>query len=171
MIHKSLVLLMVMIIVVMTGCGHEDLIVVPEHFQDYTDQWDKEGYERLYQLEEAPIYRVYEESMGVLTVIQSVDAYEEPMLILVTLDDTMVQKVEVLYENETDDYGGDYVAEPWFLDRLLLSTEQPLVTVLRKKELDHEVIAITGATITSYSVVRAVNKSIEIREAYNNENK
>jgi len=136
-----------------------------------TDQWDDKGKERLYDLEGVPVYRVYEENPGTLTIIQSVEAYEEPMLIQVTLNATMVLEVEILYENETDDYGGDYVVESWFLDRLLVGSQEPLVTVRRKKDEENEVIAITGATITSDSVVRAVNKSIEIREAYENENK
>ena len=143
---------------------------VPVHFQPQLQQWDDEGYDRVYGLEEATVYRVYEKTPGVLTIILSVEAYEEPMLVLVTLDETRVQAVEILYENETDDYGGDYVVKGWFLDRLLLKTAKPLETVVRKKSNDHEVIAITGATITSMSVVMAVNKSIEIREAYENEN-
>ncbi len=167
---RQMMVVFIMVILTMTACGYEDTIVVPDHFQLYTSHWDAEGYKRLYDLENEPVYRVYEEESGVLTIIQSVAAYEEPMLILVTLDATMVQAVEILYENETDDYGGDYVVERWFLDRLLLSTVKPLETVLRKKDKENEVIAITGATITSYSVVMAVNKSIEILEAYKNEN-
>lgn len=165
-------LMMLLLLLLMTvGCGGKDTIIVPEHFQPYTAQWDEVGYERVYDLEGGSVYRVYEKAPGVLTIIQSVEAYEEPMLISVTLDQTRVQGVEILYENETDDYGGDYVVQPWFLDRLLLKTAKPLETVLRKKSNEHEVIAITGATITSMSVVIAVNKSIEMREAYENENK
>ncbi len=167
---RQMMVVFIMVILTMTACGYEDTIVVPEHFQLYTSHWDAEGHKRLYDLENESVYRVYEEESGVLTILQSVDAYEEPMLIQVTLDATMVQAVEILYENETDDYGGDYVVERWFLDRLLLSTAKPLETVLRKKDQENEVIAITGATITSDSVVMAVNKSIEILEAYENEN-
>lgn len=166
----SVLLGLVLMVFVMSACQEKDTIIVPDHFKAFTDQWDHEGHKRLYNLEEEPVYRVYEEIPGTLTVIQSVEAYEEPMLIQVTLNAKMVLEVEVLYENETDDYGGDYVVERWFLDRLLVKTQKPLVTVRRKKDEENEVIAITGATITSDSLVMAVNKSIEIREAYENEN-
>lgn len=166
---KRLYLSVVMMCYLLAACGHQEVIVVPDHFKTQVDVWDEKGYKRQYDLEAEPVYRVYDQGDMGLTIIQSVEAYEEPMLISVTLDGHMVQAVEILYENETDDYGGDYVGQSWFLDRLLLSTKDPLITVLRKKEKEQEVIAITGATITSHAVVMAVNKSIEIWEAYYNE--
>lgn len=140
-------------------------MAIPEHFQVYIKEADKESGARLRQYEGDSLYRCYQEADGSITTIQTVEAYEEPMLIKVRLDDQAILEVEVLYENETDDYGS-YVTEDWFLKRLLLSTEDKLVTVKRKKEKENEVIAITGATITSEAVVVAVNRSIEKWEAY-----
>ena len=147
----------------LTGCVTTPSVAVPEHFQPFIEELDKEGADRLSAFEADSVYRCYEENDGSLTVVQSVDAYEEPMLILVNLDREMIRRVEILFENETDDYGS-YVREDWFLNRFRLPSDTELSLVRRKKESENDVIAITGATITSRSVVMAVNNSINILE-------
>lgn len=154
---------------IFVGCVKNNQVFVPEHFQEMVKLYDAMGYQRLSAFETGDVYRCYLTDTCTIGVIQSVEAYEEPMLIWVTLDEVMVKEVEILYENESEDYG-DYVSERWFLDRLLLPVEKPLLLVRYRKEEGNEVIAITGATITSRSVVMAVNRSIEILEAYYYEN-
>lgn len=161
----SKIVLLLLVIWLLAACTQKDLVLVPEDFQPMVTAYDTMGYKRISGLETGEVYRCYAMGEETIGVIQSVEAYEEPMLIWVVLDDVMVKEVEVLYENETEDYGG-YVTERWFLDRLLLPISKPLSIVRYRKEDMNEVIAITGATVTSKALVVAVNKSREIWEDY-----
>ncbi|SHJ21900.1 FMN-binding domain-containing protein [Dethiosulfatibacter aminovorans DSM 17477] len=72
-----------------------------------------------------------------------------------------IKKVRLIEEHETDDYGG-YIREGWFLERFEnLSLNHPTEIVKMHKENDYDIVAITGATITSLSAVKAVNLAME----------
>lgn len=104
------------------------------------------------------VYKVEEDTYGFIVASMG---YEEEILIFTLLDGEEIKKIDILYEKESEDYG-EYVTKRWFLDRLLRPYEGPLVTVRNMKDKDNEVIAITGATITSEAVVEAVNQCIDV---------
>ena len=72
-----------------------------------------------------------------------------------------IEKVRLIDDHETDDYGG-YIREGWFLERFEeMSLAHPAEIVKMHKKNDYEVVAITGATITSSSASKAVNLAME----------
>ena len=119
------------------------------------------------------IYRQYMMTPDFYGFIVGTMGYEEEMLVYIELeylnDFIQVNHVEILYENETDGYG-DYVVEPWFLDRFKQVMSKEIQLVKRKKTKDNQVIAITGATITSEAIVTALNNCRQIMEDSKDEN-
>ncbi len=76
--------------------------------------------------------------------------------------DESIETVRLIDERETEDYGG-YIREGWFLERFQnMPLSHPAKIVKMHKENDYEIVAITGATITSHSATEAVNLAIEI---------
>ncbi len=110
-------------------------------------------------LETADIYRCYRCADASHFFLVRADGYEEDMLIGVNMDKYSIFGVDVLYENETEDYGA-YITSDWFLDRFIMRRPEKVKLVKRKKENEDEVIAVTGATISSQAVVDAVNKCL-----------
>ncbi len=96
------------------------------------------------------------------------EGYEDWILLDVVIAEQEVIEVEVVYSKESDGYGS-YVEEEWFLSRTLLSTDPALELVKYRKELSNEVVAITGATMTSQGVVDAINACIKVKEETENE--
>lgn len=88
--------------------------------------------------------------------------YEDWILLDVVIDQKQVIDVEVVYSKESDGYGS-YVEDEWFLKRTLLELNPALELVKYRKEASNEVVAITGATMTSQGVVDAINTCIEIK--------
>jgi len=119
------------------------------------------------------IYRHYNLNTTTFGFIVGTMGYEEEMLVYVELEylkeSIKVNQVQVLYENETDGYG-DFVVESWFLDRFKQVLTKDLSLVRRKKTDKNQIIAITGATITSDAIVSAVNECRKIMEDSRNEN-
>lgn len=120
------------------------------------------------------IYRQYNMTSTSVGFIVGTMGYEEEMLVYVELEyisdnSIKVNQVDILYENETDGYG-DYVVESWFLDRFKQEIRSKLSLVKRKKTENNQIIAITGATITSEAIVRAVNDCMLIMEDRYDEN-
>ena len=145
---------------------------IPEHFSLILDEQDQVYETRIKELEDEDIYRCYKVSDSELCYIIRTYGYEEDMLVSVEIeadilegenDGVSVQKVGVLFENESVKYG-EYVTEDWFLDRFIMAIDEPIELVKHKKSQSNEVIAITGATITSQAIVVAVNKCIEKTE-------
>ncbi len=65
--------------------------------------------------------------------------------------------INIVYEDETDHYGG-YISKDWFLDRFKgknINVNLHLVKVSPKNTND--VVAVTGATISSRAVLDGVN--------------
>lgn len=78
-----------------------------------------------------------------------------------------IEQVRLIEEHETEDYGG-YIREGWFLERFKnISLHHTIDLVKVFPKTDYEIVAITGATITSLSASQAVNMAIEI---HNNTN-
>lgn len=89
--------------------------------------------------------------------------YKDFIHYMVEIDTSIerIKKVRLVEEHETDDYGG-YIREGWFLERFeSLSLNHPARIVKMHKEKDYDIVAITGATITSLSAVKAVNLAME----------
>jgi uncharacterized protein with FMN-binding domain len=86
--------------------------------------------------------------------------YEDWILLDLLIVDGQVAEVNLVYSIESDGYGS-YVEEDWFLNRLKLATVPDLELVKYRREADHEVVAITGATQTSQGAVDAVNACIQ----------
>ncbi len=89
--------------------------------------------------------------------------FNEDIYLMTSIDvqNNKVYEVDVIEHSETDDYGG-YVSENWFLERFAGKlVDVPLKTVIIIDREPNEVVAITGATMTSKAVVRAVNLCME----------
>lgn len=98
-----------------------------------------------------------------LAQLVEIQGYKNPIKILVYMDveEQKIKEIKILEEHETKDYGG-YVKEEWFADRFKDKSskeELRLVKVIAKDS--NEIVAITGATITSSSVVTGVNMAIK----------
>jgi len=117
-------------------------------------------------LEGGDVLRSYVLNNGEKLFLVQAQGYEEDLLLSVHMDNESIIKVNVLYENESEDYG-EYVTSDWFLERFEMKIPSEIKLVKRKKSNDNEVIAITGATNTSQAVVGAINKCINIREEQN----
>jgi Na+-translocating ferredoxin:NAD+ oxidoreductase RnfG subunit len=79
----------------------------------------------------------------------------------IDLNTEQISQVRVLSQQETEDYGG-YVTEGWFLDRFVgknVGTKLRLVKLAASSP--EEVVAITGATVTSRGALDAVNKCLD----------
>ena len=149
------------VIISVTPSGHE------KQFKDIIKEYDKLYSERLTDYENKNVIRCYkvDDNIGFLVCEQG---YEDYILIFAELSRESVERIKVLYHDETVGYG-DLVAEQWFLQRLYMPYEDRLVTVKNRKENANEVIAITGATLTSDTVVFAINECAQIMEDIINE--
>lgn len=142
------------------GCSNAiDYSIYPEQFgsilMDYDTQYDKP----LESYETEDIYRCYELDDGSFYFITKTWGYEEDMLLGVKLSEEKVLAVDILFENESDKYG-EYVTEDWFLDRFVMELPEEIECVKKQKDTDNQVVAITGATVTSQAVVDGVNGCI-----------
>lgn len=122
---------------------------------------------RLHNRETDQIHRVYEVIVGqrVSKVAQmvSVSGYKSEIELLVIIDiiSNTVEKVVLLEEHESDDYGA-YIQEDWFLERFFgKDVKSPLNLVKVRAESENDVVIVTGATISSAAVVHGVNLCIE----------
>lgn len=88
-----------------------------------------------------------------------VKAFHDGMYLMISIDietDT-IHEVSIIEHYETEDYGG-YVSDKWFLDRFKDKDVMiPLESVVMINKKDNQIVAITGATITSQAVVNSVN--------------
>ena len=95
------------------------------------------------------------------------------LLFGISISGENLSDITVLNHNETADYGG-YLTEEWFLERFIdrdVRRQLELVKIINKKP--EEVVAITGATITSRGVVDGANRAfknyLKIMEEYQDE--
>ncbi|MFI3175230.1 MAG: FMN-binding protein [Bacillota bacterium] len=92
-----------------------------------------------------------------------VDGYHPNIVMTVAIDtqtDT-VAKIDILQHAETPDYGG-HITERWFLDRFAeKSVDTPFGIVKIMPDATHDVVAITGATISSEAIAGGVNLAME----------
>jgi Na+-translocating ferredoxin:NAD+ oxidoreductase RnfG subunit len=92
--------------------------------------------------------------------------YKDFIYYMVEIDNinVRIENVRLIDEHETEDYGG-YIREGWFLERFKnMPLSHPSEIVKIHQEKNYEIVAITGATITSQSASEAVNLAIEIHK-------
>ena len=106
----------------------------------------------------------YEESNICIEQIQ-VQGYHKEIPIKIEMHIDMetdqIISVEILEHSESSDYGA-YIEEEWFLQRFYNNTiDTPFELVPIMAEENHEIVAVTGATISSKAVVTGINKGME----------
>ncbi len=110
------------------------------------------------------ILEVYEENGEFVQIVESQGYNDEELIELevrINMDTHEVEQVNILEHSETEDYGG-YITEEWFLEKFIGKTvleDFKLVKIM--PEYDNEIVAITGATKSSYGVVTGVNIAME----------
>lgn len=134
-------------------------------FEEILKEYDSQEPVRMKGLESESVLRVYDSEADYLTFLVVTQGYEDNILLKVILDNERVRDIVVLYHDETEDYG-IYVEEDWYLSRLMIPYGGPLKSVKYRKNSPDDVIAITGATITSDAVVAGVNLCIEKMEGF-----
>lgn len=137
------------------------LLVGMLFFYGFYDEYHEYGASgirvKAYETEE--IIRVYVEEQKMIQVVDT-HGYHEHLKFAVEIENGQIVGFQVISHNETEDYGG-YITETWFENRLLLPCDVPLTVVKLSKNTDNEVVAVTGATITTQSIVNGVNECIK----------
>ncbi|MGF7058492.1 FMN-binding protein [Brassicibacter mesophilus] len=126
-----------------------------------------ENVSRLKQYENRDIIRVYKalntinENEEIVQIVR-VKGYKGTIKLITSIDMDLdeVTDIQILSHNETEAYGG-YITEEWFLDRFNnKNADRQLKTVKIIAERPNEIVAVTGATISSEAVVNGVNLSL-----------
>ncbi|QOR35401.1 FMN-binding protein [Clostridium sp. 'deep sea'] len=123
----------------------------------------EQGYSVVHRVKKAEtsnIIRVYKTKEGSIVQIVHSEGYKSTIELLVAINNNYVEKVNILSQHETEDYGG-YIKEQWFLNRLCLPITPKLNLIKINKVNANDVVAVTGATISSQAVVDGVNLCID----------
>lgn len=117
---------------------------------------------RIMKTESSNIQRVYkvtsEQSVKIAQIV-SVSGYKSiiELLVIIDVSKNTVEDVQVIAQHETHDYGAA-ITEDWFLERLVKKDVRvPLRIVKMRQESPNDVVAVTGATVSSAAVVYGVN--------------
>jgi len=140
---------------------------VPDRIKDYVDS--SEGLQRIKRLENETVKEVYlvkdvQESPAEILQIVETKGYNEKITLLVVIDckKEILSEVSILEHFETDNYGA-YAAEDWFLARFQAKdVNKDLRVVKILAEQPEEIVAVTGATITSQAIVDGVNAAFKV---------
>ncbi len=134
---------------------------------------------RLKEYEKGFIKKVYlvKEDNNFSTLIQKVvsKGYKSDigMYITINFSDNRIEDFMIVSHNESDNYG-TYIEKQWFQKRFLgKSTKTELELVKMAAKVPNQVVAVTGATISSEAVVNGVNMALNnyklIQGGLNNE--
>lgn len=143
-----------MAIMIGTYDGHKRIVMA--YYPD-------ENVYRLYKKEASPIKRIYKISNNRIAQLVSVQGYksEIKLLVVINISDQLIDRVILLEEHESADYGA-YISQDWFLERFKKkSAEKPISINKIREEKDNDVVIVTGATISSAAVVYGVNLCID----------
>ena len=155
-------IIFIILVIVITSCVVCINIDENENrFHSTLSEYDKEYKHRIMEYEKENILRCYSLDDDEIGFVVYSQGYENVILLFAVLDNIDIKQVKILYHNESEDYG-EYVDEDWFLSRLMIPYSGQLETVTVSREKDNQIVAITGATITSEAVVDAINKCINI---------
>jgi len=119
---------------------------------------------RIHSYEVGDIVRVYIKDQQMIQIVDTT-AYHDHLIYAVTIESGEIRDVTIISHQETEDYG-DYIETDWFVDRLLLKCNELLEVVKLSKKAPNQVVAITGATITSQALVNGINECIENYRRY-----
>ena len=160
------IIFILLIVIFSTGCRTSfEKSYISEHFQDskiikeYKVNDDLNTAKSIIEKQ----FLIQLEDCELFCSFMRVKGFHEGIYLMIALDTSQdrVYKIDVIEHFETEDYGG-YITEEWFLNRFKgKSTQNPLETVIIIDKKPNEVVAITGATITSHAVVQAVNRIVE----------
>lgn len=143
------------------------VLLIGMHTGDEYDIYSNDGI-RIQTYEVGDIVRVYIKDQQMIQIVDTT-AYHDHLIFAVMIESGEITDVNIISHQETEDYG-DYIETDWFRERLLLSCFEPLEVVKLSKEAPNQVVAITGATITSIAAVNGINDSIENYWRYLDEN-
>ncbi|GAA0177089.1 hypothetical protein SH2C18_03760 [Clostridium sediminicola] len=163
---KSLFILLfitALLLFLFNGCARDS-------YSDVMTSNNYDEFNRLKEYETENIFRVYEVEDGKIIQLVRIQGYEESMELIFEINGEEVNNVILLNENETENYGG-YVREEWFLKRLYVPIKEKVQVVKMAKEKENQVVAITGATITTRAAVKGLNLCIENYRGIKNEKK
>ncbi len=101
----------------------------------------------------------------------AVDGYNDKIVMFLNIDleYEKIAELEIIKENETPHYGG-YIKEDWFENRFkgkAANLKLEIVKMSAKKP--SEIVAVTGATISSSAVVKGVNEALINYQKYKDE--
>jgi Na+-translocating ferredoxin:NAD+ oxidoreductase RnfG subunit len=132
---------------------------------ELAEQADLETYRQLPA--EEPVLAAYLDVKGnELLCVSRAPGYHEDVVVLVRFRDRVIDQVRILEEAETEDYGG-YIREDWFLDRFRdMDPGHNLQLVKMSKKSENEVVAVTGATVSSRAVLEAVQATLQFVDNY-----
>jgi len=139
------------------------VLLVGMHTGDEYEIYSNDGI-RIHSYEVGDIVRVYIKDQHMIQIVDTT-AYHDHLIYTVTIESGEISDVTIISHQETEDYG-DYIETDWFIDRLLLKCNEPLEVVKLSKKAPNQVVAITGATITSQAVVNGINECIENYRRY-----
>jgi Na+-translocating ferredoxin:NAD+ oxidoreductase RnfG subunit len=141
-----------------------------DNYIRYAKNLDYKGLERLKSFENNDIFRVYKANSGEIIQLVRKRGYVKNIVFLSVIKDSKIINVRIITNNESEDYG-KYIENEWFLDRLKLSIKNRLEIVKIVKEKENEVVAVTGATISSQAMVDGINDCINNYKEIKNESK
>ncbi len=156
----------ILIIVVLVGISSTIAFNQLNYVQMLDEHYD--NISRLKEYESDDVIRVYKalntvtENEEILQIVK-VKGYKGSIKLMTNIDINQheLSGVTILSHSETEAYGG-YITEKWFLDRFNgKKVDEQLKLVKIIAESTNEVVAVTGATISSEAVVDGVNISLE----------
>jgi Na+-translocating ferredoxin:NAD+ oxidoreductase RnfG subunit len=118
--------------------------------------------ERLKKYENESIYRIYHvtdsENNKIIQLIEQNGFVDKiKMMVVIDCKEDEIEQIKILEHNESHDYG-DLLTEEWFLERFKGKTATiPLRVVKMSAKEENQIVAITGATITSEAVAKGAN--------------
>ncbi|NLZ39285.1 MAG: FMN-binding protein [Firmicutes bacterium] len=169
--HRRLIYFSAIIIVMALAAVIKLWDTTPQYVKEYLGEG--EAARRVRALEDDKVKELYiitdrkREPVQMLQFVETV-GYNGLIRLQVKLD---IQKqklvdLKILSHQETDNYGG-YAAEDWFMARFLeksTATDLNLVKVMAQSK--DEIVAVTGATITSQAIVDGVNAAFNAFRNY-----
>jgi len=123
---------------------------------------DKENVKRLTKHEDESVYGVYhlidDDRDEIIQLVKQKGFVDEiDLMVIIDYKEDIIKEIKVLEHKESKDYGG-LLTEDWFLERF---KDKPIATLLELVKMsakeENQIVAITGATITSEAVVKGVN--------------
>ncbi|NLN07623.1 MAG: FMN-binding protein [Firmicutes bacterium] len=128
---------------------------------------------RIKHLERADVPAVYVLSDSGNTPVKMLlvcetEGYNDLIRLCVALDlqEQKILSVSILEHQESDNYGA-YAAEEWFLARFAGKPAAKDLQVVKMAAKNREdIVAVTGATVTSAAVVSGVNRALAVCREY-----